>query len=63
MFDVIKHNVPDDLVSLFSLKSGSRPSRRGSQFVIPRVNYEIGKRSIQYRHDIEDQQFGHFLID
>ena len=37
MFDVIKHNVPDDLASLFTLKSGSRPSRRGSQFVIPRI--------------------------
>ena len=49
MFDVIKHNVPDDLASLFTLKSGSRPSRRGSQFVIPRVKYEIGKQSIQYR--------------
>ena len=42
MFDVIKHNVPDDLASLFTLKSAtSRPSRRGSQF-IPRVKYEIG---------------------
>ena len=49
MFDVIKHNVPDVLASLFTLKSGSRPSRRGSQFVIPRVKYEIGKQSIQYR--------------
>ena len=49
MFDVFKHNVPDDLASLFTLKSGSRPSRRGSQFVIPRVKYEIGKQSIQYR--------------
>ena len=49
MFDVIKHNVPDDLASLFTLKSGSRPSRRGSQFVIPRVKYETGKQSIQYR--------------
>ena len=49
MFDVIKHNVPDDLASLFTLKSGSRPSRRGSQCVIPRVKYEIGKQSIQYR--------------
>ena len=49
MFDVIKHNVPDDLASLFTLKSGSRLSRRGSQFVIPRVKYEIGKQSIQYR--------------
>ena len=49
MFDVIKHNVPDDLASLFTLKSGSRPSRRGSQFVIPCVKYEIGKQSIQYR--------------
>ena len=49
MFDVIKHNVPDDLASLFTLKSGSRPSRRGSQFVIPRVKYEIRKQSIQYR--------------
>ena len=29
--------------------SGSRPSQRGSQFVIPRVKYEIGKQSIQYR--------------
>ena len=51
MFDVrvIKHNVPDDLASLFTLKSGSRPSRRGSQFVIPCVKYEISKQSIQYR--------------
>ena len=49
MFDVIKHNVPDDLASLFTLKSGSRPSRRGSQFVIPCVKYDIGKQSIQYR--------------
>ena len=49
MFDVIKHNVPDDLASLFTLKSGSRSLRRGSQFVIPRVKYEIGKQSIQYR--------------
>ena len=49
MFDVIKHNLPDDLASLFTLKSGSRSSRRGSQFVIPRVKYEIGKQSIQYR--------------
>ena len=49
MFDVIKHNVPDDLASLFTLKSGSRPSRRGSQFVIPCVKYEMGKQSIQYR--------------
>ena len=49
MFNVIKHNVPDDLASLFTLKSGSRPSRRGSQFVIPRIKYEIGKQSIQYR--------------
>ena len=52
MFDVIKHNVPDDLASLFILKSGSRPSGRGSQFVIPRVKYEIGKQSIQYRGPI-----------
>ena len=35
--------------SLFTLKSGSRPSRRGSQFVIPRVKYESGKQFIQYR--------------
>ena len=49
MFDVIKHNVPDDLASLFTLKSGSRSSRRGSQFVISCVKYEIGKQSIQYR--------------
>ena len=49
MFDVFKQNVPDDLASLFTLKSGSRPSRRGSQFVIPRVKYETGKQSIQYR--------------
>ena len=50
MFDVIKHNVPDDLASLFTLKSGSRPSRRGSQFVIPCVKYDIDKKqSIQYR--------------
>ena len=41
--------IPDDLASLFTLKSGSRPSRRGSQFVIPCVKYEIGKQSIQYR--------------
>ena len=27
----------------------TRSSRRGSQFVIPRVKYEIGKQSIQYR--------------
>ena len=44
MFDVIKHNVPDDLASSFTLKSGSRPSRRGRQFVI-----QIGKQSIQHR--------------
>ena len=51
MFDVrvIKHNVPDDLASLFTLKSGGRSLRRGSQFVIPRVKYETGKQSIQYR--------------
>ena len=49
MFDVIKQIVPDDLASLFTLKSGNRPSRRGSQFVIPRVKYEIGKQTIQYR--------------
>ena len=49
MFDVIKHNVPDDLASLFTLKSGSRSLRRGSQFVIPHVKYETGKQSIQYR--------------
>ena len=41
--------IPDDLASLFTLKSGSRPSRRGSQFVFPCVKYEIGKQSIQYR--------------
>ena len=49
MFDLIKHNVPDDLASLFTLKSGSRSSWRGSQFVIPSVKCEIGKQSIQYR--------------
>ena len=49
MFDVIKDNVPDDFASLFTLKSGSRSLRRGSQFVIPRVKYEIGKQSFQYR--------------
>ena len=49
MFGVFEHNVPDDLASLFTLKSGSRPSRRGSQFVVPRVKYEIGKQSIQHR--------------
>ena len=49
MFDVIKHNVPNDLSSLFSLKSGSRSSRRGSQFVIPRVKHGIGKQSIEYK--------------
>ena len=43
------NNVPDDLASLFTLKSGSRPSQRGSQFVIPHVKYEIGKQSFQYR--------------
>ena len=46
MFDVIKHNVPDDLASLFTLKSGSRSSRRGSQFVIPRVKYEINDEMV-----------------
>ena len=60
MFDVIKHNVPDDLASLFTLKSGSRPSPEGEANLLFHVsNMKLANNLF----NIEDHQFGHFLID
>ena len=60
MFDVIKLNVPDDLASLFTLKSGSRSLHEGEANLLFHVsNMKLANNLF----NIEDQQFGHFLID
>ena len=59
MFDVIKHNVPDDLASLFTLKFAVDLHEGEANLLFHVSNMKLANNLF----NIEDQQFGHFLID
>jgi hypothetical protein len=52
MHDVLHDKVPDSMKSFFKVKTHTRSSRSDNQVEIPRIKYDIGKETVQYRDPV-----------